>query len=138
MDLFSHFLVANLTVINVSLVFNFHKPVLRSSFVFLGCREATLLMELRFQPVSSTVSNLQVSFSVFFSHIAAGPSRYSQPVQGAVHRSSSANPLQNPSSPKLGDFQAHIRPLLADVSPLSSHITNLLQLSSIVICVLLV
>ncbi|KAM3187982.1 hypothetical protein ACTXT7_001217 [Hymenolepis weldensis] len=52
----------------------------------------------------------------------AGPSRYSQPAQGAVHRSSSANPLQNPSSPKLGDFQAHIRPLLADIQGMYENV----------------
>ncbi|VDL11684.1 unnamed protein product [Hymenolepis diminuta] len=52
----------------------------------------------------------------------AGPSRYSQSVQGAVHRSSSANPLQNPSSPKLGDFQAHIRPLLADIQGMYENV----------------
>ncbi|VDO06263.1 unnamed protein product [Rodentolepis nana] len=62
------------------------------------------------------------SMYVLFYRISAGPSRYPQPAQGAAHRSSSANPLQNPSSPKLGDFHTHIRPLLADIQGMYENV----------------
>ncbi|VDM34396.1 unnamed protein product [Hydatigera taeniaeformis] len=52
----------------------------------------------------------------------SGPAGLSSPAAGLAPRSPSANTLPNPSSPKNGDFQTHIRPLLLDIQRMYENV----------------